>query len=112
MPTPLGRARTATTSTRPSRAVDLYDGVFKIAQATMISMPTATVSNSTTTATTMAQPSTTMRPSPYDGIDNDCIDGDLTDVDGDGYEGGPSGTDCDDEDATRNRGRPKARESR
>ena len=34
---------------------------------------------------------------PYDGIDQDCDGLDLTDVDGDGYEGG-SGSDCDDED--------------
>lgn len=32
----------------------------------------------------------------YDGIDNDCDGADLTDVDGDGYDGGPSGSDCDD----------------
>ncbi len=33
---------------------------------------------------------------PYDGIDQDCDGVDLTDVDGDGHDGGPSGTDCDD----------------
>ena len=39
---------------------------------------------------------------PYDGLDNDCADGDLIDVDGDGYawEGVQGGTDCDDGDAT------------
>ncbi len=31
---------------------------------------------------------------PYDGIDQDCVAGDLVDVDGDGANGGPSGTDC------------------
>jgi len=43
---------------------------------------------------------------PYDGIDNDCSDGDLLDVDGDGYQGTtvPGGTDCDDNDATVNTG--------
>ena len=35
---------------------------------------------------------------PYDGVDNDCSDGDLTDVDGDGFDGGPQTEDCDDED--------------
>ncbi len=37
---------------------------------------------------------------PYDGVDNDCDDGDLTDVDGDGFdwEGLQGGHDCDDED--------------
>ena len=42
---------------------------------------------------------------PYDGLDNDCVDGDLMDVDGDGYE--PTwfgGDDCDDDDATVNPG--------
>ncbi len=38
---------------------------------------------------------------PYDGIDQDCDDADLTDVDGDGVDGGPYGTDCDDTDAER-----------
>jgi hypothetical protein len=33
---------------------------------------------------------------PYDGIDQDCSGADLTDVDGDGYNGGPNGDDCDD----------------
>jgi predicted outer membrane repeat protein len=34
---------------------------------------------------------------PYDGADNDCEgDGDLHDVDGDGYDGGSHGDDCDD----------------
>jgi len=33
---------------------------------------------------------------PYDGIDQDCDDADLTDVDGDGFDGG-DGPDCDDE---------------
>lgn len=39
---------------------------------------------------------------PYDGIDNDCYGGDLTDVDGDGYDSDTvsGGTDCDDSDAT------------
>lgn len=36
---------------------------------------------------------------PYDGIDQDCDDADLTDVDGDGFDGGEDGPDCDDEDA-------------
>jgi hypothetical protein len=36
---------------------------------------------------------------PYDGIDNDCLDGDLLDVDGDGFDGGEGGPDCDDTDA-------------
>jgi hypothetical protein len=35
---------------------------------------------------------------PYDGVDNDCDGSDLTDVDGDGYDGGDAGTDCDDAD--------------
>jgi len=38
---------------------------------------------------------------PYDGIDQDCRGGDLTDVDGDGTPGGPDGADCDDEDPDR-----------
>lgn len=33
---------------------------------------------------------------PYDGIDQDCSGLDLTDVDGDGINGGPEGADCDD----------------
>jgi len=33
---------------------------------------------------------------PYDGLDQDCDGVDLTDLDGDGYEGGPDGDDCDD----------------
>ncbi len=38
---------------------------------------------------------------PYDGIDQDCDGLDLTDVDGDGWEGPEvGGTDCDDEDAS------------
>ncbi|MDP2315509.1 MAG: MopE-related protein [Pseudomonadota bacterium] len=37
---------------------------------------------------------------PYDDIDQDCDGLDLTDVDGDGYEGGAGGFDCDDTDAT------------
>jgi len=41
---------------------------------------------------------------PYDGIDQDCDAGDLTDVDGDGFDGGPAGDDCDDEDAGVNPG--------
>jgi len=38
---------------------------------------------------------------PYDGLDNDCSDGDLTDVDGDGYDCAcvAGGDDCDDSDA-------------
>jgi len=35
---------------------------------------------------------------PYDGIDQDCSGDDVTDVDGDGHEGG-TGADCDDNDA-------------
>ncbi len=38
---------------------------------------------------------------PYDGVDQDCDGADLTDVDGDGFDGeGAGGNDCDDEDAT------------
>jgi hypothetical protein len=38
---------------------------------------------------------------PYDGIDQDCDDEDLTDVDGDGHDwDGAGGGDCDDEDDT------------
>ena len=38
---------------------------------------------------------------PYDGVDNDCEGGDLTDVDGDGYDAEyVGGLDCDDGDAT------------
>ena len=33
---------------------------------------------------------------PYDGIDQDCDGADLTDVDGDGFDGGERGGDCDD----------------
>lgn len=33
---------------------------------------------------------------PYDGIDQDCVDGDLEDLDDDGINGGPDGDDCDD----------------
>jgi outer membrane protein OmpA-like peptidoglycan-associated protein len=40
---------------------------------------------------------------PYDGIDQDCDGVDLTDVDGDGYDGG-GGTDCDDTDPAVNPG--------
>ncbi len=35
---------------------------------------------------------------PYNGIDEDCQDGDLVDQDGDGYPGGPDGEDCNDSD--------------
>ncbi len=36
---------------------------------------------------------------PYDGVDNDCLDGDLVDVDGDGFDGADvGGVDCDDTD--------------
>ena len=35
---------------------------------------------------------------PYDGIDQDCQDGDLNDQDGDGSPGGVTGTDCHDTD--------------
>ena len=47
---------------------------------------------------------------PYDGLDNDCADGDVTDVDGDGHawEGVPGGDDCDDGDATIYPGAPEA----
>ena len=41
---------------------------------------------------------------PYDGIDQDCDGSDLTDVDGDGYEGGPDGSDCEDWDDAVNPG--------
>ncbi len=37
---------------------------------------------------------------PYDGIDNDCDGVDLVDQDGDGFEGGLGGPDCDDLTAT------------
>ena len=37
---------------------------------------------------------------PYDGIDQDCSGADLTDVDGDGFNGGPAGDDCNDTDAS------------
>lgn len=36
---------------------------------------------------------------PYDGVDQDCDDEDLVDVDGDGFDGGDAGEDCDDTDA-------------
>ena len=37
---------------------------------------------------------------PYDGLDQDCDEADLTDVDGDGYDAAEvGGADCDDEDA-------------
>jgi len=39
---------------------------------------------------------------PYDGIDNDCQDGDLDDIDGDGFSGASDGRDCDDADAAVN----------
>ncbi|MDP7111688.1 MAG: MopE-related protein, partial [Myxococcota bacterium] len=35
---------------------------------------------------------------PYDGIDQDCDGVDLTDIDEDGYDGGPYGADCNDND--------------
>jgi len=44
---------------------------------------------------------------PYDGVDSDCDGTDLTDVDGDGHDGGPLGTDCDDVDATAWPGAPE-----
>ncbi len=44
---------------------------------------------------------------PYDGLDQDCSGGDLTDVDGDGAQGGPLGSDCDDRDPTRFPGAPE-----
>jgi hypothetical protein len=41
----------------------------------------------------------------YDGIDNDCSGGDLTDVDGDGYDAETvGGNDCDDDDSGINPG--------
>lgn len=43
---------------------------------------------------------------PYNGIDEDCARGDLTDVDFDGYR--PQDGDCDDQDSTRNPGRLEA----
>lgn len=36
---------------------------------------------------------------PYDGIDQDCDEADLTDVDGDGFDGGSAGDDCNDQSA-------------
>ncbi|MCX6750823.1 MAG: Ig-like domain-containing protein, partial [Candidatus Pacearchaeota archaeon] len=40
---------------------------------------------------------------PYDGIDQDCVGGDLNDLDEDGFVGEPAGgNDCDDEDASYN----------
>ncbi len=41
---------------------------------------------------------------PYDGIDQDCDGDDLTDVDGDGFDGGDLGSDCDDGDPEVNPG--------
>ena len=42
---------------------------------------------------------------PYDTIDNDCVGGDLTDVDGDGFDGIPAGgDDCDDNEPGTNPG--------
>ncbi|MBX2800228.1 MAG: OmpA family protein [Myxococcales bacterium] len=41
---------------------------------------------------------------PYDGVDQDCDGTDATDLDGDGYDGGPAGSDCDDTDAGVNPG--------
>ncbi|MDG1478533.1 MAG: MopE-related protein [Myxococcota bacterium] len=42
---------------------------------------------------------------PYDGVDQDCDGDDLTDIDGDGYDGlDGGGTDCDDTDAATNPG--------
>jgi len=36
---------------------------------------------------------------PYDNLDNDCVDGDLVDVDGDGHDGAEAGgDDCNDQD--------------
>ena len=35
---------------------------------------------------------------PYDSIDQDCDGEDLSDIDGDGHDGGPYGDDCDDTD--------------
>lgn len=39
---------------------------------------------------------------PYNGQDDDCLDGDLVDVDLDGYNGGTNGPDCNDDDNTIN----------
>ena len=36
---------------------------------------------------------------PYNGVDEDCDGADVTDVDGDGFDGGTFGTDCDDANA-------------
>lgn len=46
-----------------------------------------------------AQVSPALEEEPYDGLDNDCVDGDLADVDGDGHDGELAfGYDCDDGD--------------
>jgi hypothetical protein len=42
---------------------------------------------------------------PYNGVDEDCDGEDLTDVDGDGHDGGTYGTDCDDSSADVHPGR-------
>jgi len=41
---------------------------------------------------------------PYNGVDEDCDGSDLTDVDGDGYDGGYTGDDCDDQNPAINPG--------
>ena len=45
----------------------------------------------------------------YDGVDNDCVDGDETDIDEDGYDGFPVGDDCDDTNAEINPGAQRSR---
>jgi hypothetical protein len=45
---------------------------------------------------------------PYNGIDDDCNGSDLTDVDEDGFDGGETGTDCDDSNSEIHPGAPES----